>query len=56
MNYNSMKDKLNINELAHFIVQVEVRVKQLGHYSANFVIKGDAKKKHYYDKMKGTGS
>ncbi|XP_042952268.1 uncharacterized protein LOC122289355 [Carya illinoinensis] len=55
MHYNSIKDKWNVNELASMVVQEEVRLKQQGHYSANFVTKEAGKKKHHYSKKKRIG-
>ncbi|KAG6635812.1 hypothetical protein CIPAW_11G068500 [Carya illinoinensis] len=55
MHYNSIKDKWNVNKLASMVVQEEVRLKQQGHYSANFVTKEAGKKKHHYSKKKRIG-
>ncbi|XP_038971782.1 uncharacterized protein LOC120104549 [Phoenix dactylifera] len=52
MHYNSIKDKWNVNELASMVVQEEIRLKQQGTFSANFVTQEAGNKKHHYGKGK----
>ncbi|KAH0709765.1 hypothetical protein KY284_011192 [Solanum tuberosum] len=45
MNYNTMKDKWNVHELYGMLVQEEVRLKNQGTHSINFVSHQGARKK-----------
>ena len=37
MNYNTMKDKWNVHELHNMLVQKEIRLKNLGSHSIQYV-------------------
>jgi len=37
MNYNTMKDKWNVHELHNMLVQEEIKLKNQGNYSINYV-------------------
>ena len=37
MNYNTMKDKWNVHELHNLLVQEEIKLKNQGNYSINYV-------------------
>ena len=53
MNYNTLKDKWNMNELHCMLVQEETRLKNQGNHSINILSHPEARKKVLNNKGKG---